>query len=44
MCTLRGFSMEENRILILSLIVKMYIKGMISLSPESCIFPCLEKH
>ena len=39
---LRGFRMEKNRIL--ALIIKVYIKGMISMSPDFCTFPYTEKY
>ena len=41
-CALRGFRMEKNRIL--ALIIKVYIKGMISMSPDFCTFPYTEKY
>ena len=37
LCTLRGFMMEKNKILALDL------KGIISINPDSCIFPYIEK-
>ena len=37
-----GFRMEKDKIL--ALIVKMLIKGVISVSPDSCLFPYTEKH
>ena len=40
LCTLRGCRMGKSRLLLL---VKMLIKGMILMSPDSCIFPYTEK-
>ena len=39
--TLRGLRMEKSRILALD--SKVHIKGIISMSPDSCIFPYTEK-
>ena len=40
LCTLKEFRMEKSRIL--TLVVKVHIKGMISMSQEPCIFPYTE--
>ena len=40
-CALRGFRMEKNRILAPD--SRDVIRGMISLSPDSCIFPYKER-
>ena len=42
LCTLRGVRMENNPGYWPQL-VKVHIKGMISLSPDFCIFPYIEK-
>ena len=41
LCTLRGFRMEKSRRL--AQIAEVHFKGMISVSPDSCFFPYIEK-